>query len=181
MRKLVILASIVLLGACSSPPKPSVVGWTDRHPINSSETSKAIASVAQAAQAEEKQRVESRSVTLETKPAILPHRSDLFSAYFPYNSAQFKLTSREARRLIPALANARRIEIRGRTDGKRPSRADERIALSRALAAQRFLIGQGVSPAIISVNYVSAGDYVADNFAAAGRARNRRVDIEVFN
>ena len=65
--------------------------------------------------------------------------------------------------------------------GQRPHVGDEKIALNRALAAQRFLIGQGVSPAIISVNYVSAGDYVADNFSAVGRSLNRRVDIEVFN
>jgi outer membrane protein OmpA-like peptidoglycan-associated protein len=182
MRKLVILASIFSLGACSSPPKPPVVDGTNRSPVNSVQASEKIASQINVAHLEEQKRLESRVVVSETKPAMMVvARSNIYSVYFPYNSARFKLTSGEARRIIPALANARRIEIRGRTDGKRPSVADERIALSRALAAQRFLIGQGVSPAIISVNYVSAGDYVADNFAATGRALNRRVDIEVFN
>lgn len=183
MRKLVILSGALLLGACSSPPKPPVVDGTERHGVNTQETAEVIALRAKLAQAAEQLRVEQSRPVVSPAAAVvtLAPPSRAFSAYFPYNSTRFQLASDEARQLIPLLGKARRIEIRGRTDGQRATAADEKIALNRALAAQRFLIGQGVSPAIISVNYVSAGDYVADNFAAAGRARNRRVDIEVFN
>jgi outer membrane protein OmpA-like peptidoglycan-associated protein len=184
IRKLVIFSSILLLGACSSPPKPPVVDGKDRHPINSAESLEVVALRAKPAETDEKLGAEqSRSIVapMALQTATLPSRSHTVSAYFAYNSTKFYLNASSARQLIPMLAKARRIEIRGRTDGQHPTSADERVALSRALAAQRFLIGQGVSPAIISVNYVSAGDYVADNFAMSGRALNRRVEIEVFN
>ena len=100
---------------------------------------------------------------------------------FPFERRRCRATAAASWQLLPLLGNARRVEVRGRTDGQHPHAGDEKIALNRALAAQRFLIGQGVSPAIISVNYVSAGDYVADNFSAVGRSQNRRVDIVVFN
>jgi len=41
------------------------------------------------------------------------------------------------------------------------------------------LIANGVSPEKMAINYVSATDYVADNYSPAGRAQNRRVEIEV--
>ena len=157
MRKLVVLTSAVLLGACASPPTPPVVDGSNRHAVNTPETAVAL------------------------QPVPPPPVSRTFSVHFPYNGTNFQLSADESAQLLPLLANARRVEVRGRTDGQRPHVGDEKIALNRALAAQRFLIGQGVSPAIISVNYVSAGDYVADNFSAIGRSQNRRVDIVVFN
>jgi len=202
MRKLVVLSSILALAACSSPPKPPVVDGSNRHAVNTPETAEVIALRAQLAQSEEKLRVEQARLRVEQarpviSPAVLqpapppPARSRTFSVHFPYNNTNCHLSADDSAQLLPLLAKARRIEVRGRTDGQRPSTADEKIALNRALAAQRFLIralaaqrfliGQGVSPAIISVNYVSAGDYVADNFSAVGRSLNRRVDIEVFN
>jgi outer membrane protein OmpA-like peptidoglycan-associated protein len=184
MRKLVVLTSAVLLGACASPPAPPVVDGSNRHAVNTPETAEVIALRAQLAQSQEKLRVEQARpvvspVTLQPVPPL--PRSRTFSVHFPYNSTNFQLSTDDAAQLLPLLGNARRVEVRGRTDGQHPHAGDEKIALNRALAAQRFLIGQGVSPAIISVNYVSAGDYVADNFSAVGRSQNRRVDIEVFN
>ena len=164
MRKLVVLSSILALAACSSPPKPPVVDGSNRHAVNTPETAETIALRAKLAQAEEKLRVEQARPVIS--PAVLqpapppPARSRTFSVHFPYNGTNFNLSADDSAQLLPLLAKARRIEVRGRTDGQRPSTADEKIALNRALAAQRFLIGQGVSPAIISVNYVSAGDYV---------------------
>ena len=49
------------------------------------------------------------------------------------------------------------------------------------LRSDRAASAASPAPMKISVNYVSAGDYVADNISAAGRAQNRRVDIQVFN
>lgn len=183
MRNLVIISSVLLLSACSSVPRPPVVDGSNRHAVNTPETAEVIALRAQLAQSEEKLRLEqARPVVAAARvlpAATSPSRT--FTVHFPYNGTQFRMNSHDRAELLPLLTNARRIEVRGRTDGKRPSVADERVALNRALSAQRFLIGQGVSPAIISVNYVSAGDYVSDNGLSAGQARNRRVDIVVFN
>lgn len=177
MNKLVIISGALLLSACSSVPRPPVPDGSNRHAVNSPKTAEVIALRAQLAESEERLRVVAAKMVL---PAPVSP-SQTFTVYFPYNSTQFRLNDYDKDELRPLLMDARRIEVRGRTDGQRPSAADERIALNRALAAQRFLVEQGVSPAIISINYVSSGDYVADNSTSAGKARNRRVDIVVFN
>lgn len=183
MRKLVVLSSVLILGACASPPTPPVVDGSHRTAVNTPESAEVIALRVQLAQSQEKLRLEQARpvVSPVTLLPVPPPISRTFSVHFPYNGTDFHLSADDSAQLLPLLANARRVEVRGRTDGQRPHAGDEKIALNRALAAQRFLIGQGVSPASISVNYVSAGDYVADNFSAIGRSQNRRVDIVVFN
>lgn len=185
MLKLVMVSSVILLTACSSPPKPPVVDGSNRHAVNTSETAEVIALRAKLLQSEERLRIEqSRPVVsparLRPAPVLAENRTRTFSAHFPYNGTNFRLDADDSAQMLPLLGKAKRIEIRGRTDGQRPSVADEKVALNRALSAQRFLIGQGVSPSIISVNYVSAGDYVADNHSLIGRSQNRRVDIVIF-
>lgn len=173
------------MAACSSLPVPPVVDGTDRHPVNSRETAELLALRAQLAQTQEL--LQLREQTIIPPVAISPSvpaqliTSQTVSVHFPFNGTKFNPTTDQARTLLPLLTNAKRIEVRGRTDGKHASAADEQVALNRALSAQRYLVNQGVSPLIISVNYLSAGDYVVDNNSSAGRALNRRVDIEIFN
>lgn len=110
----------------------------------------------------------------EAAPAVT-----VFRYQFPYNSSTLALTPTQKAELLPKAHSAERIEIRGRTDGQRPSAGDEAVAKARALAARSLLIANGVSPEKMAINYVSATDYVADNYSPAGRAQNRRVEIEV--
>lgn len=185
MRTLAILTSAAILAACSSPPKPPVVDGSNRQTINTPETAEVIALRAQLAQSQTKLREEQARPVVQAAPVAVqpvpaPPASHTVSVHFPYNGTNFQINADESQHLLQLLAKARRVEVRGRTDGQRPSAADEKIAINRALAAKRYLVGQGVSPAIISINYVSAGDYVADNYSAVGRSQNRRVDIEVF-
>lgn len=185
MRTLVIVSSVILLTACA-PPRPPVVDGSNRHSVNTPETAEVIALRTQLAQSQERLRLEQARPVIATTnlrpvPLATSNSPKIFSVHFPYNGTKFQLNAEDYSQLMPLLVNAGRIEVRGRTDGQRPTAADERVALNRALSAQRYLIGQGVSPAIISVNYVSAGDYVADNYSPAGRMKNRRVDIVIFN
>lgn len=183
MRKLVMVSTVLLLSACSTAPKPPVVDGSKRHAVNTPETAEVVALRAQLAQSEEQLRVEQSRPVVSPKalqPAVVPGPKT-FTVLFPYNNTQFRMNEMDKAELRSALFKARRIEVRGRTDGQRPNVGDERVALNRALAAQRFLIGEGVPPALISVNYVSAGDYIADNATSIGQARNRRVEIVIFN
>lgn len=187
MRVLVIATSIAMLAACSTPPKPPTVSGSDRHGVNSAATVETIALRAELAKAEqrlreEKARPTNQDSTVTVAPVAPPSpRSQVVSVHFPFNVTTFRISAEESARLLPLLTSARRIDVRGRTDGEKATYGDEKVAMNRALAAKRYLIGQGVSPAIISVNYVSAGDYIADNGSVIGRSKNRRVDIEVFN
>jgi outer membrane protein OmpA-like peptidoglycan-associated protein len=183
MQKMVVISSMVLMTACSSLPVPPVVDGTDRHPINSREITELLALRAQLAQTQEllQQREQSLIQPVTITPALPLVTSQTVSVQFPFNGTKFNPTTEQSTTLFPILANAKRIVVRGRTDGLQPSATDEKIALNRALSAQRFLVNHGVSPLIIAVNYLSAGDYTADNNSAAGRAQNRRVEIDVFN
>lgn len=82
--------------------------------------------------------------------------------------------------LVRAARAARRIEIRGRSDSALASAANGRIALARAQKARQFLLKHGIAAGKIRMRYLAAGDFIADNATDAGRARNRRVEIEAI-
>jgi len=83
--------------------------------------------------------------------------------------------------LLMAAKDAKRIEIRGRTDAESDNPIDRRIALERALNARLFLVKNGIPPTKIRVASMAAGGYIADNSTMEGRARNRRVEIEAMD
>jgi len=180
MKKLATLLCAAFLAACSSPPKPPTVSGAQRQPVNDAATEEMLALRAELAATQEKLKIQAVPVVLSATPHAPASRT--ISVYFPYNQTAFQPTQEQISDLL-ALINddIRHIWVRGRTDGHHPSAADESIALKRAIAAKNWLIEQGVSSLKVSVNYVSAGDYIADNHFEAGRARNRRVDIEIFN
>lgn len=186
MQKMVVISSAVFMAACSSLPVPPVVDGTDRHPINSRETTELLALRAQLAQTQELLQLREQNIIPPVAIHPAPVQTSLItsqtvSVQFPFNGTKFNPTPDQTGALLPLLTNTKRIVVRGRTDGQHASAADEQVALNRALSAQRYLVNNGISPLIISINYLSAGDYVADNNSAAGRAQNRRVDIDVFN
>jgi outer membrane protein OmpA-like peptidoglycan-associated protein len=100
---------------------------------------------------------------------------------FGFASAEFKSADDVARVLVPAAKAADRITVRGFTDSPVIDEHNTRIALARALAARQYLIEQGVDAKKIRAFYNSAGGFVADNNTPEGRAKNRRVDIELVN
>lgn len=167
MRILVAASCIALLAACSSPPKPPTVDGTSRQPINTSESAENIALRAQLLTAQARAQ-KPTSTPAKITPAVPASR--VVTVFFPYNSAAFRPTSEQRNALLPYVQSAKRIQVRGRTDGPHPSGADEQIALERALAAKRYLVSLGVPSQVISVNYLSAGDFVAENQTKAGRA-----------
>lgn len=100
---------------------------------------------------------------------------------FGFSSIDFKPSEELARVLVPAVKSADRINLRGFTDSTVINEENKRIALARALAARRYLIAQGVEAKKIRTLYNSAGGFVVNNNTPEGRARNRRVEIELMN
>lgn len=71
------------------------------------------------------------------------------------------------------------LHVRGYTDGNIDRAIERETAKQRAYKARAYLIRQGFAPDHIQVTIVPIGEHVADNATKKGRAKNRRVEIEV--
>lgn len=163
-----------LLAGCSSAPQPPTVDGSDRQNINTIEMQKRMTHCFLS-----KNKRQQQTETIDYQSVTHP-QSQIIRIHFSFNSARFQLDTVQSIYLLSSLAGAQRINIRGRTDDQRSSIADEKVALNRAMAVQRYLIEQGVTPDMMSINYLSAGDYIGDNTSKLGRSMNRRVDIEIL-
>ena len=185
---------IVLLSACSSPPKPPTVDESQKRPANAQ-----LAVELQVCkndlqntriQANESDRL------AETTAATLAHmaaRQQLLATiqekvmanrvhtvHFAFNSTRVSIPSTEAAALVDESKSAPLVVLRGRTDGLSDSSAESRIAQARAIAVRDYLIAAGVDPTRIRATHQPSGDHVADNRNPQGRQLNRRVEIEVY-
>lgn len=102
----------------------------------------------------------------------------VFRVMHGFAKTDFRPSKSLQQQLLQAARAGKRVEIRGRTDASTPNAVDREIALQRALNARVFLANNGIHPRKMQVNYMAAGDNVASNTTAGGRARNRRVEIE---
>ncbi len=71
------------------------------------------------------------------------------------------------------------LHVRGYTDGNSDRWIERETAKQRAYKARAYLIAQGYHPNHIEITIVPIGEHVADNATKKGRAKNRRVEIEV--
>ena len=71
------------------------------------------------------------------------------------------------------------LHVRGYTDGTIDRVIERETAKQRAYKARAYLIAQGFAPDHIQITIVPIGEHVADNATKKGRAKNRRVEIEV--
>lgn len=105
----------------------------------------------------------------------------LVQVAFPTNGTTFKPSPAVVPTLVASAKAADQINIRGRTDSRGAGPIDEKVALGRAMSAKSYLVAHGVDGNKIKVQSQGAGDYAAPNMTKAGRALNRRVEIEIVN
>jgi outer membrane protein OmpA-like peptidoglycan-associated protein len=193
MRAIPLISWLLLLSACSSPPKPPTVDESAKRPVNS-----AMAVELQVCRndlhntrivATESSRIaESTAATLERLAARqqalvamqAPQPNSVFTVHFKFASARVVVPADTAAALLADARAAPLLLLRGRTDGAADMPADSRLARERAHAVRDYLVGAGVDPARIRATYQPAGDHAADNSSASGKAMNRRVEIEVY-
>jgi outer membrane protein OmpA-like peptidoglycan-associated protein len=70
-----------------------------------------------------------------------------------------------------------RVQVSGYTDNTGPRAANLRLSTARAATVERFLEANGVSPAQVTSKGFGPDHPVASNKTAAGRAKNRRVEL----
>jgi outer membrane protein OmpA-like peptidoglycan-associated protein len=196
------LAAASLLGACASPPKPPQASESTRQPANDpahiealklqGELQRARVELALASRQVASQRMlgeaqaMARPMALRTGGAIpvmdtaAKGTNIIFTVRFPVGSTKLALSPQAQQTLIDTAKSGAMVVLRGRTDAVRDNPADVRIARQRAEAAQLVLARAGIAPNRIRVTWQGAGDTVASNDTAEGRAMNRRVEIEVY-
>lgn len=104
----------------------------------------------------------------------------VFMVHFAWGSAAPQWPAGLLRTIAEAGGDAPLILLRGRTDGRHDSLADSRLARDRALAVRDDLVAAGLAASRLRVTYQPVGDSLADPGDAAGRALNRRVEIEIY-
>ena len=73
------------------------------------------------------------------------------------------------------------VEVVGHTDSQGNPEANQRLSQQRADAVRSGLAAAGLGRGKTSARGAGDGEPVADNATAAGRARNRRVEIVIPN
>jgi outer membrane protein OmpA-like peptidoglycan-associated protein len=73
-----------------------------------------------------------------------------------------------------------RIQISGHTDNVGDAASNQRLSLARAEAVKKFLTDNGIEDARIIALGFGATRPVASNATEEGRAKNRRVELEVL-
>lgn len=96
---------------------------------------------------------------------------------FPNNGKNFTPRGEQKTKLTGLAKAGKPIEIRGYTDATKPTAGSRALARARAESARRYLIAMGALPDKISIDYLPAGGFIADNGSPQGRAANRRVEI----
>lgn len=189
-----LLPMLLLLGSCGAPPKPPGVDESSRRPANTAaamelQVCKSELQNTRIGAAESGRVAATAAVHLKrasmcqqalaassmTEPGNL-----VFTIRFDFGSTRVILPGDAASAVLDQARAASLVLLRGRTDGITDSAAESRIARDRAAAVRDYLVGSGVDPARIRATYQPSGDHAADNASAAGRAMNRRVEVELY-
>jgi len=120
-------------------------------------------------------------------PAPAPSREKtiLFGAVlFDFDKAVLKPEGKEAIKTYREEARAKltradKIIVTGHTDNKGTAAYNKKLSLRRAQAVRDYLVSLGVDAKKIEVRGMGLTQPVADNSTEEGRAKNRRVELEV--
>lgn len=109
----------------------------------------------------------------------LHHGSVIFRVSQRKGRSEFRPSKTLQSHLKQAMKLGHCLQVRGYTDGDKDQWIERETATQRAQKARTYLIHQGLAPDHIQVTVVPIGEHVADNATKQGRAKNRRVEIEV--
>ncbi|MCL2876710.1 MAG: OmpA family protein [Betaproteobacteria bacterium] len=114
----------------------------------------------------------------EPEPAKLEPLKERLRYTVPFGaySQEFNPTEKAANEMIQYAKRADRVVVTGYTAGN-PSPSNEQVAINRAFAVRRFLLGNGIPSDKISVGGGS-GKHIADDSTPEGRIKNRRVEVD---
>ncbi|HMS82583.1 MAG TPA: OmpA family protein [Nitrospira sp.] len=115
----------------------------------------------------------------EREQVEVHHGSVIFRVSQRTGRSEFRPSTTLQAHLKQAMKLGHCLQVRGYTDGDKDQWIERATARQRAQKARAYLIRQGVPPDHIQITIVPVGEHVADNATKQGRAKNRRVEIEV--
>ncbi len=121
-----------------------------------------------------------RVIELSEREQVEVHRhSIIFRVSERIGRSEFRPSKPLQSHLKQILSRSPCLHVRGYTDGDKDLWIERETAKQRASKARAYLIAQGYDPSHIEITIVPVGQHVADNATKKGRAKNRRVEIEV--
>jgi outer membrane protein OmpA-like peptidoglycan-associated protein len=117
--------------------------------------------------------------TRETQRGLIVNISDVL---FDFNKYTLKPGAREKLAKLAGILLAYpglKIQLEGYTDNVGGEEYNLKLSEQRADAVRAYLVSRGVPANTMTVKGLGAADPVASNDSAAGRQRNRRVDMVV--
>jgi outer membrane protein OmpA-like peptidoglycan-associated protein len=131
----------------------------------------------------DKERINSwrpRVVELSEREQVELHRhSVIFRVSERTGRSEFRPSKPLQSHLKQIMSRGPCLHVRGYTDGDKDLWIERETAKQRAHKARAYLIAQGYDPNHIEITIIPIGQHVADNATKKGRAKNRRVEIEV--
>ena len=103
-------------------------------------------------------------------------------AFFDFDKASLKPEGKATLQTLVAKLKDTDIEVivaTGHTDSTGPEAYNVKLSMRRAKAVKAFLVSKGIPEARVFVEGKGEAQPTADNRTKDGRAKNRRVDIEV--
>ncbi len=106
------------------------------------------------------------------------------AALFEFNKWNLKPEGKEQlkayrEKTMAEMSSASKVKITGHTDNVGKAGYNMKLSLKRAEAVRDYLLSLGGDPAKMEVRGVGMDNPIADNKTAAGRAQNRRVEVEI--
>ena len=121
-----------------------------------------------------------RVIELSEREQVEVHRhSIIFRVSERTGRSEFRPSKPLQSHLKQIMSRGPCLHVRGYTDGDKDLWIEHETAKQRAYKARAYLIAQGYDPSHIEITIVPVGQHVADNATKKGRAKNRRVEIEV--
>jgi outer membrane protein OmpA-like peptidoglycan-associated protein len=121
-----------------------------------------------------------RVIELSAREQVELHRhSIIFRVSERTGRSEFRPSKPLQSHLKQIMSRGPCLQVRGYTDGDKDLWIERETAKQRAHKARAYLIAQGYDPNHIEITIVPIGQHVADNTTKKGRAKNRRVEIEV--
>jgi OOP family OmpA-OmpF porin len=107
------------------------------------------------------------------------------SVLFDFDKSELKPEGKEQlkayrEKVRAEMGSASTVAVTGYTDSVGTDAYNQKLSVRRAESVRAYLISLGVDPAKLKVAGLGESNPIADNATAAGRAKNRRVEIEVI-